>query len=568
MSQDYNPIHLKYRPQRFIDLIGQNAIAATLTQAIRTNRIAPAYIFCGPRGTGKTSSARILAKSLNCLSSQTPTTDPCGSCELCIDIAGGSALDVIEIDAASNTGVDNIRELIERSRFVPVQARWKVYVIDECHMLSNAAFNALLKTLEEPPKNVVFVLATTDPQRVLPTVLSRCQRFEFRRIDNQSMKDHLNMIANKEKILIEDDALDFITQHAEGGLRDAESLLDQLSLLQKTIKIENIWDLLGVIPDQELINIIDALKSENPINLLETTRRLLNQGRDSKSILQGITSALRDLVLIKVAPERIDLTTISKQFRGKLCEFCKDLDLQMLLNWQSKLKGSESILRNSIHPRLWLEVVLLDLLTVSNQEKIDAPRSEKIATQEKKPIQNSTTEKSLNETIPIKRQDIETTESKLKNKDLSQLWEKILNNLELPSTRMLLSQQAHLVRLDEKTAAIEVASNWLGMVESRKSLLEEAIQISLSGKRELLIEEKNLKSIEKEKQESKNIVSHSMVAKEDVLNRIKEEKTSSTEISNNPAQNKQGNNKQLIDGKAENLANFFNGEVLDLDVES
>jgi DNA polymerase-3 subunit gamma/tau len=179
MPVAYQPLHHKYRPQRFDQLVGQEAIAATLGNALRSGRIAPAYLFSGPRGTGKTSSARILARSLNCLSGEGPTPEPCGSCELCRSIANGTALDVIEIDAASNTGVDNIRELIERSRFAPVQARWKVYVVDECHMLSTAAFNALLKTLEEPPPRVVFVLATTDPQRVLPTILSRCQRFDF-----------------------------------------------------------------------------------------------------------------------------------------------------------------------------------------------------------------------------------------------------------------------------------------------------------------------------------------------------------------------------------------------------
>ena len=187
----YEPLHHKYRPQTFADLVGQSAIATTLSNALISERIAPAYLFTGPRGTGKTSSARILAKSLNCLSSDHPTPIPCGKCSVCQAIANGSALDVIEIDAASNTGVDNIREIIERSQFAPVQCRYKVYVIDECHMLSTAAFNALLKTLEEPPDRVIFVLATTDPQRVLPTIISRCQRFDYRRIALDAMVAHL-----------------------------------------------------------------------------------------------------------------------------------------------------------------------------------------------------------------------------------------------------------------------------------------------------------------------------------------------------------------------------------------
>ena len=183
----YIPLHHKYRPQTFADLVGQEAIATTLTNALRLQKIAPAYLFTGPRGTGKTSSARILAKSLNCMLSPVPTAQPCGSCDVCRSIALGAALDIIEIDAASNTGVDNIREIIERAQYAPVQCRYKVYIIDECHMLTTAAFNSLLKTLEEPPPHVVFILATTDPQRVLPTIISRCQRFDYRRIPVEAM---------------------------------------------------------------------------------------------------------------------------------------------------------------------------------------------------------------------------------------------------------------------------------------------------------------------------------------------------------------------------------------------
>ena len=233
----YEPLHHKYRPQTFSDLVGQETIALTLSNALEQAKIAPAYLFTGPRGTGKTSSARILAKSLNCLASEQPTPHPCGKCEACLAIAKGSALDVMEIDAASNTGVDNIREIIERSRFAPVQCRYKIYAIDECHMLSTAAFNALLKTLEEPPPQVVFILATTDPQRVLSTIISRCQRFDYRRIPLAEMTNHLKYIAERESIKIADDALTLVAQISNGGLRDAESLLDQLSLLPEVITV-------------------------------------------------------------------------------------------------------------------------------------------------------------------------------------------------------------------------------------------------------------------------------------------------------------------------------------------
>ncbi|MGC1248509.1 MAG: DNA polymerase III subunit gamma/tau, partial [Spirulinaceae cyanobacterium] len=255
----YNPLHHKYRPQTFAELVGQEAISTTLTNAILTQKIAPAYLFTGPRGTGKTSSARIFAKSLNCIASQKPTPNPCGKCEVCRQIADGLALDVIEIDAASNTGVDNIRDIIERSQFAPVRCRYKIYIIDEVHMLSTAAFNALLKTLEEPPGRVVFVLATTDPQRVLSTIISRCQRFDFRRIALEAMVSHLEKIAIKENININLEAITIVGQIANGGLRDAESLLDQLSLLTGEITVEKVWDLVGAVPERDLFDLLQAI---------------------------------------------------------------------------------------------------------------------------------------------------------------------------------------------------------------------------------------------------------------------------------------------------------------------
>jgi DNA polymerase-3 subunit gamma/tau len=362
MSSTYQPLHHKYRPQRFDQLVGQEAITATLGNALTSNRIAPAYLFSGPRGTGKTSSARILARSLNCQNSDGPTPEPCGTCDLCRTIASGTALDVIEIDAASNTGVDNIRELIERSRFAPVQARWKVYVVDECHMLSTAAFNALLKTLEEPPPQVVFVLATTDPQRVLPTILSRCQRFDFRRIPLDALEQHLTWIAEQESIAIQPEAIHVVAQRSQGGLRDAESLLDQLSLLPPPIEANAVWDLLGAVPEQELLALAQAMTSSEPVALLEATRNLLDRGRDPGAVLQGLAGVLRDLVLMAAAPNRPELTGVSPQFRDQLPDLAKSIGRSRLLQWQAQLRGAEQQLRQSVQPRLWLEVLLLGLL--------------------------------------------------------------------------------------------------------------------------------------------------------------------------------------------------------------
>ena len=611
MSSTYQPLHHKYRPQRFDQLVGQEAITATLGNALTSNRIAPAYLFSGPRGTGKTSSARILARSLNCQNSDGPTPEPCGTCELCRTIASGTALDVIEIDAASNTGVDNIRELIERSRFAPVQARWKVYVVDECHMLSTAAFNALLKTLEEPPPQVVFVLATTDPQRVLPTILSRCQRFDFRRIPLDALEQHLTWIAEQESIAIQPEAIHVVAQRSQGGLRDAESLLDQLSLLPPPIEANAVWDLLGAVPEQELLALAQAMTSSEPVALLEATRNLLDRGRDPGAVLQGLAGVLRDLVLMAAAPNRPELTGVSPQFRDQLPELAKSIGRTRLLQWQAQLRGAEQQLRQSVQPRLWLEVLLLGLLAEPMSPALaTAPRTPQ-ATPAPAAVPVPVAAPAPTPTAPspspaqAKTPELPTVATATpvpatSGTNLPELWQQILGSLELPSTRMLLSQQAQLVRLDANRAVVQVAGNWMGMVQSRASLLEQAVAKALGGSRQLIIEA-STNAIAAPSAPSAPVVQPTQAApapvetetpqlpKTEVVPAVVEAPTPITRLTTQepakppptpspvaisqpvqvePVQNPANPSPPSgLDRQAKNLADFFNGQVLDVDTD-
>ncbi|MDJ0581144.1 DNA polymerase III subunit gamma/tau [Crocosphaera sp.] len=468
----YEPLHHKYRPQTFADLVGQEAIATTLNNAIASQRIAPAYLFTGPRGTGKTSSARILAKSLNCLAVDVPTASPCGQCEVCRAIARGSALDVIEIDAASNTGVDNIREIIERSQFAPVQCRYKVYVIDECHMLSVAAFNALLKTLEEPPERVIFVLATTDPQRVLPTIISRCQRFDYRRIPLEAMVSHLTVIAEKENIEIEAEALTLVAQIANGGLRDAESLLDQLSLLSGCITSEKVWDLVGAVPERDLLSLLQAINSNNPEIVIESCRKLMDRGREPLVVLQNLAGFYLNLLIAKTAPERSDLVAVTSTTWNDLCTEANQWQTETILRGQQKLKESEFQLKNTTQPRLWLEVTLLGLLpdactpeVIINSSNILAKTNNNIKAKtttfppqepKSKVIENPPKEKK--EHISKPPQPItETSEKTIINDDidLEQIWQLILDKLPLLSSA-LIKQHGYLISYQGTVATVGI----------------------------------------------------------------------------------------------------------------
>lgn len=356
----YVALYRQWRPQDFDALVGQKAVKITLKNALASGKIAHAYLFSGPRGTGKTSMARILAKALNC--EQGPTAEPCGQCGNCQRIVQGTSLDVIEIDAASNTSVDNIRDLREQVAFTPAESRYKVYIIDEVHMLSTGAFNALLKTLEEPPAHAVFILATTDPQKVPATIQSRCQRFEFRRVTVDEIAEHLAMVAAGSGIEADADALRLIAIQAEGGMRDALSLLDQCGVMAKRVTVATVREVLGIVGREALHELTEAIGRRQLPQALATLNLLLEQGKDVKQVLTELIEYLRALVLYLAVPdyEEIYLTDTKEA----LAELAPLFGRDRLLAAEERLHSAIQELRGSMRPRITAELCLLDLCRV------------------------------------------------------------------------------------------------------------------------------------------------------------------------------------------------------------
>ena len=352
MSQAFYRV---WRPALWDEVVGQDHIVQTLKNAIATDRVAHAYLFAGPKGTGKTTSARLLAKAVNCLDPD-KTIQPCNKCENCLAVNQGRFMDLIEIDAASNTSVDDVRELRDKINFAPSQGKFKVYIIDEVHMLSTSAFNALLKTLEEPPSHVIFILCTTEIHKIPATVLSRCQRHEFRRIPVPTIVKKLSELTKKEKIKIEPDALSLIARQATGSMRDAISLVDQLSSMSKTITLKVAQEVLGTATSQSVIELVDAILAEESGTGLEIIHKALDGGTDSRQYARQVVDYLRDSLVIKLqAGQDLELTPETRQ---KMTEQAEGFEISDLVAIISTFSEASTDLKANWHPGLGLELAL------------------------------------------------------------------------------------------------------------------------------------------------------------------------------------------------------------------
>jgi DNA polymerase-3 subunit gamma/tau len=363
---EHQSLYRKWRPQTFEDIIGQKHITQTLINAISLNRISHAYIFSGPRGVGKTTTARILAKSLNCENG--PTSHPCNKCERCTRITDGFSMDVIEIDGASNNGVDSIRELRNKVNFAPAEGKYKIYIIDEVHMLSPGAFNALLKTLEEPPPHVIFVFATTDPHKIPGTILSRCQWFNFRRISLADIVAKLKMIVKDEKLNIDDKTLNIIARSSTGSMRDAESALDQIiAYCGKNITSQSVREVLGIIEEEVFFEFIEAIIKNDTLQGIEIINRTSDLGEDASQFIKNLMEYVHNLSLAKVCQKEIlNLKGIFTEDKERLLKQSKMIELKKLFNIVNYLAEAERKIRYTRHPWILLEMLVIKFTAGEN----------------------------------------------------------------------------------------------------------------------------------------------------------------------------------------------------------
>ena len=431
----YQSLYRKWRPQVFEDIVGQKHITQTLVNAISLNRIAHAYVFSGPRGVGKTTTARILAKSLNC--EKGPTTHPCNKCEKCIRITEGFSMDVIEIDGASNRGIDDIRDLRNQVKFAPAEGKYKVYIIDEVHMLTTEAFNALLKTLEEPPSHVIFIFATTAPHKIPNTILSRCQWFNFRRIPLREIITKLKMISKDEELNIDDKALNIIARNSTGSMRDAESTLDQvIAYCGKDISLQSVRDILGIIKEDIFYDFIEIIIKNDMAKGIEIINQISDSGGDPSQFVKNLMEYVHNLSLVKFCTqESLDFKGIFTEDRKRVLKQSSLIEVEKLFTIVNHLAEVEKKMKYTHHPWILLEMLVIKFTTGGNyslkeleEEKDTAQLDRKLDKKKVEKKEKILPEKTVQNKVKEKELPVHSTKNST-DIDLEKIWPKILGKI-------------------------------------------------------------------------------------------------------------------------------------------
>ncbi|MDR4497381.1 MAG: DNA polymerase III subunit gamma/tau [Candidatus Scalindua sp.] len=470
----YLVLSRKYRPKSFHEVVGQPHIVTTLVHALQTNRVSHAYLFAGPRGVGKTSMARILAKALNCQNG--PTDEPCMTCSICNSIATGNDIDVLEIDGASNRGIDEVRSIRQNVRYRPAVGRYKIYIIDEVHMLTKEAFNAILKTLEEPPEHVKFFFATTSPNRVPDTVQSRCQRFDFKNISIADISNRLTQICKAENILTDDGVLQTVAKYAKGGLRDSESLLDQLaSFCYEKITFKNVYDVLGIVDEEILTNIIDSFIEKNPKLALKALHEISESGKNVEGFIDQLLLYIRDLLLVSICDKDSRLIDTTARDITLLQKQASSLSSDSLMYMIQLLTETKNKMNDVLQQMILLEVVFIKLATMEDLtplstvlERIEDmkqlfEKDEHITKAETALSKNSVTKSkkgAVNEETPSNNADRD--EDITHNTGLDNIWDKTLTEIQRKKKMLwALLRNSKLLTVDNKEAVLELPANYL-----------------------------------------------------------------------------------------------------------